>query len=102
MARLMGGPAVMGLVAGVVGGLIAPTIPRSSLRSATKALIKGAFIFYERGKEVAATWAESASDLVAEVQLERMTASSRNEMQRSETVRPIKRDQAAEPLASDG
>jgi hypothetical protein len=102
MARLMGGPVVTGLVAGVVGGLIAPVIPRSSLRSAAKALIRGAIVIYERGREATATWAETASDLVAEVQIERAIAAMGNGAQGSETVTPIKRDQATAPLASDG
>ena len=67
------GTIVTAVLAGVVGGLMAPLIlPRleRNLRPATKNLFKTGIALYERGRERAAEMGEFASDMMAEARAE--------------------------------
>lgn len=65
-------PALAGLLAGFVGGALAPSLLGSGfLRTAAKGAIKVALDLFEHGREQAALLGEATSDLISEAQEER-------------------------------
>jgi hypothetical protein len=61
------------LIAGVVGGALMPSLrPLASgkARPVAKQVIRAGLLLYEHAREAAEEWAETASDLIAEVQSE--------------------------------
>jgi hypothetical protein len=74
MARWLNGNVAVALIAGAAGGLLAPVLwpaVARAARPAAKRAMKAGLIAYERGRELAAEWSESASDMLAEVEAER-------------------------------
>jgi hypothetical protein len=69
-----GGTVLLALAAGVAGGMLAPLLfpnaGRAGVRPAAKSAVKAALTLYERGREVAAEFGETASDILAEAQAE--------------------------------
>jgi len=77
MARLAGGTALTGFVAGLIGGMVAPKVlPELSrlARPGAKGVMRFGATFYERARETAARLSETAGDLAAEVKAEREAA----------------------------
>jgi hypothetical protein len=74
MPRLINGNVLTAFAAGMLGGLLAPLVWPAASRAArptVKRVMKAGVAAFERTREVAAEWAETASDLVAEVEAER-------------------------------
>jgi hypothetical protein len=68
-----GGTVLLALAAGFAGGMLAPLlVPNAArgMRPAAKAAVKTALALYERGREVAAEFGETASDIIAEARAE--------------------------------
>ena len=73
MAQIPGGNLLVALLAGMTGGLIVSALcpaAEDPARPAAKRVIKSGLLLYERGIETLAEWAESTSDLLAEVRSE--------------------------------
>ena len=61
------------LMAGLVGGLLAPLVYPALARNArplSRKAMKAGIAAFERGREIAAEWGEHASDLMAEARAE--------------------------------
>ena len=68
-----GGTVLLALAAGLAGGMLAPLLFPSAARGArpaAKSAVKAALAVYERGREVAAEFGETADDHLAEAQAE--------------------------------
>jgi hypothetical protein len=68
-----GGTVLLALAAGLAGGMLAPLLfPNAArgARPAAKSAVKTALALYERGREVAAEFGETASDIIAEARAE--------------------------------
>lgn len=68
-----GGTVLLALTAGLAGGMLAPLLFPSAARGArpaAKSAVKAALAVYERGREIAAEFGETASDIIAEARAE--------------------------------
>lgn len=73
MATSLSRNIVFALVAGTVGSLILPAIKpavSSKGRPAAKEAVRAGLLIYEKAREIVGEWAETASDIIAEVQAE--------------------------------
>jgi hypothetical protein len=74
MARFINQTVLTAIAAGMAGGLLAPLVwpaAAAAARPAAKRMMKTGLAAFERSRELAAEWSETASDLVAEVEAER-------------------------------
>jgi gas vesicle protein len=91
MAQSFGRNVFFALIAGAVGATLAPIIRpvvSNKLRPAAKEAIRAGFLMYEQACQTVGEWAETASDLVAEVQSE-----LEGEQQSAAATRPKDREQ---------
>jgi hypothetical protein len=68
-----GGTVLLALAAGLAGGMLAPLLFPSAARGArpaAKSAVKAALAVYERSREIAAEFGETASDIIAEARAE--------------------------------
>lgn len=90
---------VSAVVAGFVGGALAPAVLNSGmLRTAAKGTIKVGLALFEAGREQAALFGESASDLFAEA-LEERNGQAPSVARRDEEAA---REATAEPMKAHG
>jgi hypothetical protein len=71
---MINGSVLTALVAGMIGGALAPLVWPAATRAArptAKRVLRAGLFAYDRGCEMAAEWTEATSDMIAEVQAER-------------------------------
>lgn len=102
MAQSLKGNLFLALIAGTAGGVLVPMLRpalSSRARPAAKAAVRAGFFMYERARGVFGEWAETASDLVAEVQAEledELQSGADAEPAETEQVVPFEMRSAAE------
>src|SRR5437763_13759947 len=103
MAQSFGRNVIFALIAGAVGAALGPVVRpvvSSKFRPAAKGAIRAGLFMYEQARQTVGEWAETASDLVAEVQSEleeEQQSTAAPESEDREHVVPFEVGSVAEP-----